>query len=74
MVAKPSEPNIGQGYIYIYMFKYLFILVAPGLSYGMRDVLVAACIQDLVPRPGIQPRPSALGAHSLTHWTTREVP
>ena len=28
---------------------------------------------DLVPRPGIKPRPPALGAQSLSHWTTREV-
>ena len=29
---------------------------------------------DLVPRPGIKPGPSVLGAWSLSHWTTREVP
>ena len=29
---------------------------------------------DLVPRPGIEPGPPALGVWSLTHWTTREVP
>ena len=29
---------------------------------------------DLVPRPGIEPRPLALGTWSLTHWTTTEVP
>ena len=29
---------------------------------------------DLVPRPGIKPRPRALGAQSPSHWTTREVP
>jgi len=27
---------------------------------------------DLV--PGIEPRPPVLGAQSLSHWTTREVP
>ena len=32
-----------------------------------------AC-RDLVPRPGIEPRPPALGARSLTHWTTKKVP
>ena len=26
------------------------------------------------PRPGIEPRPPALGAQSLTRWTTREIP
>ena len=29
---------------------------------------------DLVPWPGIKPRPPALGARSLSHWTIREVP
>ena len=28
---------------------------------------------DLVPWPGIEPGPPALGARSLSHWTTREV-
>ena len=28
---------------------------------------------DLVPWPEIEPRPTALGVHSLSHWTTREV-
>ena len=31
-------------------------------------------IQDLVPWPGMEPRPSAWGEWSLGHWTTREVP
>ena len=35
------------------------------LSYGM---------WDLVPWPQIEPRPPALGAWSLSHWMTREVP
>ena len=29
---------------------------------------------DLVPQSGVEPRPPALEAWSLTHWTTREVP
>ena len=35
--------------------------------------LVAAC-GNLVPWPGVEPVPLALGAQSLSHWTTREVP
>ena len=31
-------------------------------------------MQDLVPWPGTEPRPSAVGAQNLIHWTTREVP
>ena len=40
-------------------------LAAPCLSCGM---------WDLVPRPGIEPGSPPLGAQSLSHWTTREVP
>ena len=35
------------------------------LSYGM---------WDLVPWPGTEPRPLALGVLSLSHWTTKEAP
>ena len=31
-------------------------------------------MRDIVPWPGIKPRPPALGAWSLNHWPTREVP
>ena len=31
-------------------------------------------MRDLVPQPGIEPWPPALGVQSLTHWTTKEVP
>ena len=37
----------------------------PGLSGSM---------QVLDPQPGIIPGPPVLGARSLSHWTTREVP
>ena len=40
-------------------------LVALGLSCGM---------WALVPWPGIEPGPPALGVWDLSHWTTREVP
>ena len=37
-------------------------------------LLVVACMWDLVPGPGIEPRPPALGVQSLSRWTPREVP
>ena len=40
-----------------------FFLVALGLSCSMRD-LFSCLMWDLVPWPGIKPRPSALGAQS----------
>ena len=30
--------------------------------------------QDLVPQPGIEPRPPAMEVQSLNHWTAQEVP
>ena len=52
--------------ITLLFFKYLLIyLAAPGLSCSM---------WDLVPWPGIKPGPPALGAESLNHRTSREVP
>ena len=60
---------------------YLFIYFgSAGSSLRHAGSLVAGCgllsgsMRDLVPQPGIKPGPPALGACSLTHWTTREVP
>ena len=55
-------------YIYIYLFIWLcWVLVA---ACG----IFSCCMWDLIPWPGIEPRPPTLGARSLSHWTTREVP
>ena len=61
----------------IYLFIYLFAL---GLSCSRQatwlclasslavacELLVAACVWDLVPQPGIEPRPPPLGVQSLS--------
>ena len=44
----------------------------PVLSYGMQTL--SCSMWDLVPWPGIESRPPALGLWSFSHWTTREVP
>ena len=60
-------------------------LSVQGHSFGMWDFqsslrmwdLQLWCVNSwlrLVSWPGIEPGPSALGAWSLRHWTTREVP
>ena len=47
---------------------------------GMQDIFTCGVqnhswgMWDLVPWPGIEPRPPELGAPSLSHWTTSEVP
>ena len=52
---------------------YLFILAALGLSCGMWDVF-SCSMWDLVPWPGIKPRPPEFGAWGLSHCTTKELP
>ena len=54
--------------VFFFLNIYLAVL---GLSYSM---LTLSCgMWDLVPWPGIKPRPPALGGWSLSYWTTREV-
>ena len=65
-------------FIYLFLFIWLHeVLVVAcrifDLHCGMRDLTLSCGIWDLAPWPGIEPRPSALGAWSLGHWTTREV-
>ena len=50
--------------LFIIILKDIYLFTS-GLSCSMRD---------LRPQPGIEPGPPALGAWSLSHWTTREVP
>ena len=69
-------------YLFIYLSTYLYLSIwlCWVLVAAARGVFVAAggifsCgMWDLVPSPGIEPGPPALGAGSLSHWTTREVP
>ena len=52
-------------YIYIYIWLLQVLVAAHGIfSYGM---------QDLVPGPGMEPRPPAMGARSFSNSATREV-
>ena len=54
----------------IYLFTSLcWVLVAM-----LRICSLCCGMWDLVPWPGIEPRPPALGAWSLSHWTTMEAP
>ena len=53
-------------HLLLLFWKKIFIhLAVPGFHCSM---------QDLVPWPVTEPRPPALGAQSLSHWTTRELP
>ena len=76
-------------YLFIYLFTWLHwvLAAAHGIFVAACEILTAACgifswgmqalccgLQDLVSWPGIKPGPPALGAWSLNHWPTREVP
>ena len=50
---------------FYFLNLFLMYLAALGLSCSLWCV---------VPLPGIEPGPSALGVQSLSHWTTRDVP
>ena len=55
----------GFGVFFVVVFNLFILLHWSGIfSHSM---------WDLVPWPGIEPGPLALGAPSLSHWTTREV-
>ena len=62
-------------YNYQYFFFNVIYLAVWDLSCGHAvSIATLSCsMWDLVPWPGIKPRPPALGAQSFSHWTTREV-
>ena len=60
-------------------FLLLIYLAALGLSYSMQDLRLwhvgfSCGMWGLVPWPGMESEPPALGVCSLNHWTTRKVP
>ena len=66
-------------FIFIYLFIWLHqvLVAACGIflaTCGIFNCGMWTLMQDLVPWPGIEPWPPALGAQSLSHWITREVP
>ena len=58
-----SPPEHGIIFPILRSFKILILL---------HRVLIVVC-GTLIPQPGIETRPPALGAWNLSHWTTREV-
>ena len=61
--------------IYFYLFIWLCqVLVAAFGIFSCSIQTLSCSMWDLVPWPGIEPGPRALGVWNLSHWTTREVP
>ena len=68
-------------FVFSFFFFNLFIwlcqaLVVTNMIFNLwwAGRVFSCAMWDLVPWPGIEPRPPALGVQSLSHWTTREVP
>ena len=72
--AFPTELTSIQNLVFHSLAFFFFFLIFIYLFIWLHRVLVAARMWDLVPRPGIEPRPPALEAWSLNHCATREVP
>ena len=61
--------------IHFYLFIWLhWVLVVARRTFGCSMQTLRCSLWDLAPWPEIKPRPLALGAQSLSHWTTKEVP
>ena len=58
----------------LFTYQNFFFFFNIYLFIWLHQVLVAARMWDLVPLPGIEPRPPTLGPWSLNHCATREVP
>ena len=78
-----SFPGTFVGFLFFVLFfgpLKIFGCAGFQLQHIGSSVFVVACgifscgRWDLVQRPGIEPRPHALGVQSLSHWTIREVP
>ena len=71
-MLKPSPSPSFLNDVFSKTIHLLLYLAGPGLGCGMQNHF-SCHMWDLVPWPESKPRPPALGAWSLSHWTTREV-
>ena len=72
-----QEPCLFIFFFFWYLFIWLHrVLVVVRKTFSLyRGMRIFSCsVWDLVPQPGIEPGAPALGAWSLSYWTTREVP
>lgn len=62
-----------------FVFLCIIYLIALSLTVTCRvfscsTQTLSCSMWDIVPKPGIEPQPSSLGAWTLSYWTIREVP
>ena len=71
-VLKSKYWLVSSHFLQFYFYLINIDLAALGLSCSIRTLSLS--IWCLVPWPRIKPRDPALGAWSLSHWTTKNVP
>ena len=81
--SPPQPPSVSSKLYakFVFCFWLCRVLVALcgigmwGFFFSVAAYGIFSCgMWDLVPWPGIKPRPPVIWAQSLSHWTTREVP
>ena len=72
-MLKPSPSPSFLNDVFSKTVRLLLYLAGPRFGCGMQNHF-SCHMWDLVPWPESKPRPPALGARSLSHWTTKEVP
>ena len=76
-ICNPPGKPISGWPVRTIQFFFFFFLIKFHCPFPLPHTYLAVpglCIWDLVPWPGIKLWPPALGAWSLSHWTTRDVP
>ena len=71
LLTPPLSFYFHRSTLKVAIFVYLFVLMFIYLAVACR--FFSCSTWDLVSRPGIKPRPTALGSRSRSRWTTREV-
>ena len=70
----PQQKNRKEIKLYFTFYLFFIFIYLAVLDLSCSILSLHCGMWDLVPWPGIEPRPPALGAPSLIHWTTREIP
>ena len=70
-LTRKSQLLISFNYLFIWLHQVLFATCG---IFSSSMWTLSWDIWDLGPWPGFEPGPSALGARSVKHWSTREVP
>ena len=72
-ICKGAIEDAALASILFSVAAWVIFLVAACRVFSCGMWTLSCCMWGLVPWPGVEPGPVALGVWSLSHWTTREV-